>query len=734
LDLRFIREIHILDAWFHLNKTEQIIGRGIRFCSHSLIEDPKKRNTTVFLHAIAFPERNKETADLYCYRNALKKAILVGQVSRQLKRFAIDCNLRKQVTVLRGLGNRVQTDSQGVPRLGNDPEKPGIPIDDTDFTVLCDWMECPYTCDPPVDVNPTISDDSTYDAFSAQYRETFLQKIIQRMFTKQPYYSAENFINVLLLTGTPRAAIDMAIQSIVQNRQFRIKSNGQEGYIIYKNKYFLFQPDIYRDLSIPMALRIADFPIKRDSYTPVVVKDDSPSLMIGSPTTKSSVLEESSKEGLWNALVQWTANVISGKQTTIGVDIERQIELFTGDFRQQRDVYTNKLAMILFLAKKMTAKRDLYKQVVLEYMWDEWIHPKEQARLLSTKNPIYTDIASEEQLLRDGPVTVIRYVDPDTNKIEFVCDNGLECSKGVLDYFSKLPGTKDPVKTRTAAPHAMGSLYGFIVPKRGAIIFKTLEPQDKLKAVSGQECAIVTTKSHWYDKLIQLGNEMKHARQDHLDMDEGHLATSMDIINSTRGCTVLDLVLRSMDKLQIRGKRWFFRPVAAYMSGHRGVVSASVKSATDAVQKELKKQETLLAKSATAAARSSKKSSTAAPAKPTVATAPIVTAPKFKKFVRTTEAPITEEPAISTLQPDIPIDLEEDDKVPPPVTQSLIQSQSVLPSEIVEEIPLVQPQTIPIPTPIQTAPIATVAPTASAAKVSTARKRPVQVKFQEQNE
>ena len=31
LDLKNIREIHILDPWYHLYRIEQIIGRGIRF-------------------------------------------------------------------------------------------------------------------------------------------------------------------------------------------------------------------------------------------------------------------------------------------------------------------------------------------------------------------------------------------------------------------------------------------------------------------------------------------------------------------------------------------------------------------------------------------------------------------------------------------------------------------------------------------------------------------------------
>ena len=52
LDFKYIREVHILDPWHHLNKIEQVIGRGIRYCSH--IDLPiGKRNVTVFMYAIS---------------------------------------------------------------------------------------------------------------------------------------------------------------------------------------------------------------------------------------------------------------------------------------------------------------------------------------------------------------------------------------------------------------------------------------------------------------------------------------------------------------------------------------------------------------------------------------------------------------------------------------------------------------------------------------------------------
>ena len=595
LDLRFIREIHILDAWFHLNKTEQIIGRGIRFCSHSLIKEPEKHNTTIFLHTIVFPKSfEKESADLHCYRTSLQKAILIGQVSRKLKQFAIDCNLRKNVTVLSGLGNRIQIDSQNNVRKGTDPKNPGISIDDTPFTALCDWMECQYECSPNIDINMDISDDSTYDVFSARYRESILQKIIQKIFKYQPYYSAENLLNVLLQSGIPRIAIDMILQSILNNHQLNIKHGSQEGYIIYKNKYFLFQPNAYTDLKIPMALRIADFSIKQDAYTPKVMKPSKPLLIGDSNAAQKYTLlsetlkkEEKTNNDVLNALIEWTNRVIAGTQTSIGIEIERQIEVFTGDFKQQRALYLDKLHTILYLSKKNIDKA-IYKKVILEHIWDEWIRPEEQVQLLLANRESYSEFALE-QIIQSGSITAFRSVNAESNELQYTCMDGKPCSRIVIQAFNTLE--TDVVKKRTHDIDKVGSLYGVIVPKRGTIIFKTIQPEQKFKAVSGQECGIVTTKSHWLEKLIYLGNELEKHGVSRMDLDKGHLGASTDIINTTRGCTLLNLVLRYMDYLQVDGKRWFFRPIAAYVSGHRGLVSASVKVASKVAQKKLKEEE-----------------------------------------------------------------------------------------------------------------------------------------------
>ena len=35
LDFRGIRQIHVMEPWYNMNRPEQIIGRGVRTCSHS---------------------------------------------------------------------------------------------------------------------------------------------------------------------------------------------------------------------------------------------------------------------------------------------------------------------------------------------------------------------------------------------------------------------------------------------------------------------------------------------------------------------------------------------------------------------------------------------------------------------------------------------------------------------------------------------------------------------------
>ena len=65
-----------------------------------------------------------------------------------------------------------------------------------------------------------------------------------------------------------------------------------------------------------------------------------------------------------------------------------------------------------------------------------------------------------------------------------------------------------------------------------------------------------------------MGDVLRSEGQHDLDLTRTMIRVERPIENSTRACTLLDIVLRYMDALRIQGKRWFFRPVQAFYMGH----------------------------------------------------------------------------------------------------------------------------------------------------------------------
>ena len=633
VDFKFIREIHILDAWFNFAKMEQIIGRGIRYCSHSMLPI-EKRNTTIFLHAILYNNpKSRESADLYCYRKTLYKAMQVGEISRRLKVFAVDCNLRKNVTILRGVGRRIQTDSQGQTRSGPrgevlEEEDEGVMLDDMDFSPICDWMECrPIVCEPDVTVDLRTSDDSTYSQFSAQYRASKIKQIIAQIFnTEQPWQRQEDLIQTLLMRGIPRSAVDLVLQDIINNRNFKIRARGLEGYLTYKNKYFLFQPDKYKSIQIPMALRVAQYPLKRDRYTPdpiEVVRPEGP--LVVEDTVTISDEEKTTARDFWATLVGWVRDIIGGRRSS-AAPIERNIELYTRKTPAMKAVFMHRLEMIVYLNGKIENK-EVFEKIVLEYLWDEFLDSKIQVMLLfDAPTPI-----GKEQLLESGSIKAVRNVNPSTNKLEYFCKNGemiTDCDPGVVEVFES-PDIEDAVRERKADVLHAGKPYGVIVPKRGTMVFKTFEPYPIGKGEkprSGQECGIIAKRAQYIDKLVELGTILKRAGEDDLDLDEAGLNAVADVINTTaRGCAILDIVLRFMDAKRIGKRRWFFRPLAAYYSGHKGIVSSAAVAAAPpppppkAPKPEKKKTKFTLVREPVAAPEESPESPSLAPPAPVAA-------------------------------------------------------------------------------------------------------------------
>jgi hypothetical protein len=561
VDLRFIRETHVIDSWFHLNKTEQILGRAIRFLSHCAL--PKeKRNNTVYLYAAQLPpsEYSRETADLYSYRIGFKKAVLVGRVTRTMKIAALDCNLNNQAIVIKGQPPVTEIDAQG--KVRDD-----VDINDMPFTAVCDWIEtCEYDCKPKIDVKALTIDDSTYDEFAARWRVNRMKERLRALFAEQPYYQSEDLWNVF--SDVPRLAIVDLLTEIVDNKNFQVAHGDLTGYIRYCNGYYIFQPNVYLDLSIPLAIRVAKFPIKRDLYAPL--EYEMPEI-VEEEEAKENTTE--TIEDVWSAITEWVQRLsTSVKYINPPGELEQRLIQVSHDDAELMEKYRQILEMVEWFHtsfQKSSAKNpEAFRQTLLFYFWDQWLTVEEQMFLVYSTGLNVQELIKENQYSL-GRILVNRFMDPKTGEIQFMCEGGKACLKSVVDDIKR--DSAEPLRAFSLNIRTTGDPYGFLVPKNGDVVFKSAEPPyEGGKVGRGKECGNVSTMTGHIANLIQIGDILKAAGKTDFDLNRGVVLGSRKIKNSTRACTLIELLIRYLDADKIQGKRWFFRPVQAFYTGHKG--------------------------------------------------------------------------------------------------------------------------------------------------------------------
>ena len=624
VDFRFVREIYIFDSWFHLNKMEQVLGRGIRTCSHVLLPE-EHRNCTTYLLVNTFDEGEEaETADLYMYRKAMIKAIEVGRVTRVLKRHALDCNLNREAIIVSGLATQSHIDSQGGVREE-------VNVNDTPYTNLCDWIEtCDYTCAKPIDVGEGPMDVSTYDEYAVKWRETQLKSVLRRIFEveKQPQFQLDEILDAL--SSVPQRAISGLLSDIVGNRSFRIRVGAAEGYIVYRNNYFMFQPDYLSDIRVPLALRVADVPVKRDAFDPAAIslqaKPDVPVAAAEQEVVEEAAAQEPAVEQqvvatkpepvagtiqeYWRAISRWAAAISTGKSVIDDIPPEVTTAIaarYVGD-EQGREI--SWLTMISWLFEHIYTSKEYTSdqksqylrglaETLIQFIWDESLRPNEQLQLILAKDDYALRAAGEQLVTKEG-ITAFRFVDPITGILKYMCGM-TPCVEAVRKEFESNPA--DPLRTLVVNRDTTGPLYGFNVPKakERRLIFKTnAPPAPGGKLDKGGECAIISAISFHITMLKQISDLLVAEGFPRFILTESILdekarkkaekaaakAAGTKITtearrpgrtfeNAVRACALKDIILRWMDIMKADAeprKRYFYRPVAAQKSGHKGAV------------------------------------------------------------------------------------------------------------------------------------------------------------------
>ena len=154
VDLKYIRQVHILEPWYNMSRLEQIIGRAVRNNSHKLLPF-SERNVQIFLYGTLLKESQQEAADISIYRNAEYKAIQIGNVTRVLKEVSVDCFLNHEQLNF----SREKMDQRVRQTLSDGTQIDDFQVGDKAYSMATDFMkDGEYKCYNTLDVGMNSSE------------------------------------------------------------------------------------------------------------------------------------------------------------------------------------------------------------------------------------------------------------------------------------------------------------------------------------------------------------------------------------------------------------------------------------------------------------------------------------------------------------------------------------------------------------------------------------------------
>jgi hypothetical protein len=256
LDFKYIRQIHVLEPWYNINRVEQIIGRAIRTCSHKDLP-LNKRNVQIFMHGTLLSNAN-EAVDLLIYRKAEEKAKIIGNVTRVLKEHSIDCHLNyeQQKFDEKSLNKKMDIvlSNSAIIKYA---------IGDKVNSPLCDYMDnCQYTCKPSLEKHKeeyiakygleeytkNYGTDKinlfTYDDSFLKTNNEVIIKHLRDLYKEYYFCTKEKIINYLNTFKTyPLRHIDNALNELVNNENIFISDKyNTRGKLIHIDDLYIFQP------------------------------------------------------------------------------------------------------------------------------------------------------------------------------------------------------------------------------------------------------------------------------------------------------------------------------------------------------------------------------------------------------------------------------------------------------------------------------------------------------------
>jgi hypothetical protein len=235
IDLKYIRQIHIMEPWYNINRIEQIIGRGVRDGSHKNLPF-EQRNVEIYMHSTIIPSAPElELVDEYIYRIAEKKAKKIGQITKLMKETAVDCILNEE---------QLNFTEDNFPKkikliLSSGATIEDFQVGDKDGTSQCDYD----TCIEPV-IHEMDVQFETYNIKFATEVAPYITDVVKSLMTERHFYKSETLI--LEISRMGRFSIEqilVALSKIIDENVPIYDKYKRQGTLINVGDYYLFQPN-----------------------------------------------------------------------------------------------------------------------------------------------------------------------------------------------------------------------------------------------------------------------------------------------------------------------------------------------------------------------------------------------------------------------------------------------------------------------------------------------------------
>ena len=562
IDFKYIRQVHILEPWYNMNRIEQIIGRAVRNFSHSLLPF-EKRNVEIFMYGTILDKNIEEAADLYVYRVAEYKALQIGKITRILKETAVDCLINHDQTNFTQEIMSASLNQPIIQELSTGEILDNFKVGDAPFSPSCDYMaSCNYSCRPDAEIDESNLNEDTYDQnFIVMNSEKILQRI--RMLFKEAFFYKKDVLLKSIRTPKeyPYVQIFSALTQLIEDEnEFIVDRYGRNGRLVNIGEYYLFQPielknkniSIY-DRSIPIDYKhdMINFQLKQNIFKPVIDKRNVNKVII------EEELEFSEGKNIFEAMKI---------NYNISIDFLKQNKVPRGD-----DNWYKHCGIIM---KKMSKEYPESKKYLLSFLVAHMI----ELLLFDDKLNVMNYIYSLETLPQDSFERYIKnYFEKHTvSTKKYNVFIGYKLNKRMIMILNdknkwveatpedqrEIASSKKIQEFLAFNSNNYNTIIGFIGYEKGNkdLAFKTKNMTSKRD--TGARCD-QATKAKNITKLNEIIGEKKYNLENTKAIKDRDGNVISEAIGNDELCVLEEFILRYFNSVEHNSKNWFFTPEMA---------------------------------------------------------------------------------------------------------------------------------------------------------------------------